>query len=131
MAYGLHEWTEKHFGFGAKTIAVLDTTVVGPFQKLGFLVLCTAITLYAPKKNIASWFALTMSLMGLALVSGGRIIKRILSEVFVVERGQYEQIGELMIATTLINFLLPTIAILLFLNPWRNSNQRFTKEKIA
>ena len=115
MSFGLHEWTMEHFGFGARTIAIFDNTVEGPFQQLGFLILCSAATYYAPKHNIVSWFALVMSLMSLAYVSGSRIIKKYLSMIFVVERGSYENISALMISTTLINFLLPTMLVLLYL----------------
>ena len=59
-----------------------------------------------------------MSLMSLAYVSGGRILTKIISNLYVIERGHYENVGELMIVTTLINFLMPTIVILLFMNPF-------------
>ncbi len=118
MAYGFHEWTMEHFGFGARSITLIDNMAEGPFLKLGFLMLCTVATYYAPKKNIATWFALVMSLMSLAYVSGGRILTKIISNLYVIERGHYENVGELMIVTTLINFLMPTIVILLFMNPF-------------
>lgn len=118
MAYGFHEWTMQHFGFGARSITLVDNMAEGPFTKLGFLMLCTVATYYAPKKNIATWFALVMSLMSLAYVSGGRILTKIISNLYVIERGHYENVGESMIVTTLINFLMPTIVILLFMNPF-------------
>ena len=31
MYYGLHHWTELHFGFGAHTIALIDTALESPF----------------------------------------------------------------------------------------------------
>jgi hypothetical protein len=88
--------------------------------------LCTIATFYAPKHNIASWFALVMSLMSLAYVSGGRIITRILSEIYIVERGHYENIPELMIVTSAINFLMPTIVILLLMNPFKKYRLRMS-----
>ena len=115
MSFGFHEWTMKNFGFGAKVIALFDNTMEGPFQRLGFLILCSAATYFAPKKNLVSWFALVMSLMSLVLVSGSRIIKKYLSIIYPIERGNYENVSSLMIATTTINFLLPTIFCLLFL----------------
>lgn len=128
MAFGLHEWTLDHWGFGARTIALIDTTAEGPFQKLGFLVLCTVATYYAPKRHVVSWFALVMSLMSLATLSGGRILKKMLSNTFIIERGAYENVGDLMITTTLIQFLLPTVVILIFLNPFK---RKITSEPIA
>jgi hypothetical protein len=126
MAFGFHEWTMVNFGFGAKTIALIDNAAEGPFIQLNFLMLCTIATFYAPKHNIASWFALVMSLMSLAYVSGGRIITRMLSEIYVVERGHYENIPEFMIVTSSINFLMPTIAILLLMNPFKKSSLRMS-----
>ena len=74
MAFGLHEWTMQNFGFGAKTIALIDSTAEAPFGQLNFFMLCTIATYYAPKHNIATWFALVMSIMSLAYVQGGRIL---------------------------------------------------------
>ncbi len=37
MAYGFHEWTMEHFGFGAKTITLVDNMAEGPFLRLSFL----------------------------------------------------------------------------------------------
>ncbi len=118
MAFGFHQWTMENFGFGAKAITIVDNIAEGPFLQLSFLMLCTVATYYAPKKNIATWFALVMSLMSLAYVSGGRIFTKYLSNLYPIERGNYENIGELMIVTSLINFLMPTIIILIFMNPF-------------
>lgn len=118
MAFGFHQWTMENFGFGAKAITIVDNIAEGPFLQLSFLMLCTVATYYAPKKNIATWFALVMSLMSLAYVSGGRIFTKYLSNLYPIERGNYENVGELMIVTSLINFLMPTIIILIFMNPF-------------
>jgi hypothetical protein len=121
MAFGFHEWTMEHFGFGAKTIALIDGTAEAPFLRLSFLLLCSIATYYAPKHNVATWFALVMSLMSIAYVSGGRILKRIISESYVIERGNYENVADQMIVTTAIGFLMPVIAILLFMNPFKKN----------
>ncbi len=81
-------------------------------------------TYYAPKTNIATWFALVMSVMSLAYVSAARILKRIIADIYVVERGYYENVPELMIATTMVGFFMPTIVILLFMNPL-SRNRKF------
>lgn len=127
MAFGLHEWTEQYLGFGARTIAFLDNTAEAPFTQLNFFLLCTIATYRAPKHNVANWFALVMSLMSLAYVFLARIIKRYLSEIFVIERGQYDNVADLMIATTLINFAVPTIVILVFMNPFKKGNYILNK----
>ena len=119
MAFGFHEWTMQNFGFGAQTIALIDNVAEGPFLRLGFLIVCNIAALHAPKENTANWFALVMSLMSLAYVSGGRIFKKILSNIYVIERGFYDNVADLMIVTTAINFLMPTIVILIFMNPFK------------
>ncbi len=62
MAYGFHEWTIEHFGFGARSVALVDNMAEEPFLKFSFFMLCT----------VATWFALLTSVMSLAYVSGGR-----------------------------------------------------------
>ena len=32
LFYGLHEWTEATFGFGARTIAIVDTAAASPLR---------------------------------------------------------------------------------------------------
>jgi hypothetical protein len=126
MAYGLHNFTEKYFGIGIFTLSLIgfaDTGIDAPTSKLAFLVLCAAATYYAPKKHLANWFAIVMTLMSLAYVGGARILRRILSEIYVIERGEYSNVGELMITTNLINFLIPTLAILIFMNPFNKKNR--------
>ena len=34
LFYGLHEWTERMFGFGARSIAFIDTAAASPFAQL-------------------------------------------------------------------------------------------------
>ena len=34
LYYGLHEWTERMFGFGARSIAFIDTAAASPFAQL-------------------------------------------------------------------------------------------------
>ncbi|MFV9876069.1 MAG: hypothetical protein AB8U25_06500 [Rickettsiales endosymbiont of Dermacentor nuttalli] len=110
--FGLDKWSVEMLGVGPKVFVLLDKIAEEPFKRLEFIILCTVITYYAPKHNIASWFALFMSLMSLSFVSGSRIIKKVLSQEYIIERGSYENIKDLMITTTAINFLLPTIIIL-------------------
>ena len=48
LFYGLHEWTEKTFGFGARTIAIVDTAAATPFAQLSMIPLLTLVAYYAP-----------------------------------------------------------------------------------
>ena len=70
LYYGLHDWTERMFGFGARSIAIIDTAAASPFAQLRMIPLLTLIAFYAPAGHRATWFALMASLMNLALVAG-------------------------------------------------------------
>jgi hypothetical protein len=37
MFYGLHEWTAAHFGFGARTIALIDTMADSPLGQVAMI----------------------------------------------------------------------------------------------
>src|SRR5262245_35165469 len=70
LVYGLHDWTERVFGFGARTIAITDAAVTSPFVHLSMIPLLTLIAIRALGGRRATWFALMASLMNLALVAG-------------------------------------------------------------
>jgi MFS family permease len=113
LIYGLHQWTEAHFGFGARAITFLDTAAASPFAQLSMVPLLTLIAYYAPAGHRATWFALMASLMNLALVAG-QLQTKYLNDIFVVGRGQYTELGPLMIWAVAIGFVLPVGAIILF-----------------
>jgi len=121
MYYGLHHWTEEVFGFGAKTIALIDTAVESPFGQLSMIPLLTLIAIYAPAGKRATWFALMASMMNLALTAGG-LLTKYLNKAFVVSReviqngvvvshSNYSELGKLMIIVTLVNFIVPIFII--------------------
>jgi MFS family permease len=110
MYYGLHEWTQEHFGFGARTIAIVDASITSPFVQLSAIPMLTLIAVHAPPGRRATWFALMASLMNLALQAGG-IATKYLNKAFVVERGGYEHLGSLMIVVTAIALAVPLLAI--------------------
>ena len=56
--------------------------------------LLTLIAFYAPAGHRATWFALMASLMNMALVAG-QLQTKYLNHVFVVERGDYGELGVL------------------------------------
>ncbi len=113
LIYGLHEWTEAMFGFGARTISIIDTAASSPFAQLSMVPLLTLIAYYAPVGHRATWFALMASLMNLALVAG-QLQTKYLNDIFVVARGQYSELAPLVITVTVIGFVLPVAAIALF-----------------
>jgi hypothetical protein len=113
LFYGLHHWTEAMFGFGARTIAVVDAATSSPFAQISMIPLLTLIAFYAPAGHRATWFALMASLMNMALVAG-QLQTRYLNEVFVVGRGNYTELGPLLITAAVLGLLIPIAAITLF-----------------
>jgi hypothetical protein len=113
LVYGLQHWTEAQFGFGARTIAIVDAATVSPFAQLGLVPLLTLIAFYAPAAHRATWFALMASLMNMALVAG-QLQTKYLNQVFTVGRGEYSDLGVLLIAATALGFAIPVAAIVLF-----------------
>jgi hypothetical protein len=73
----------------------------------------TLIAFYAPPGHRATWFALMASLMNLALVAG-QLQTKFFNQIFVVNRGQYDELGPLLIVVVVIGFVLPVAAIVLF-----------------
>ena len=113
LVYGLHEWTEANFGFGARFIAFVDTAAASPLAQLSMIPLLTLIAYYAPAGHRATWFALMASLMNLALVAG-QLQTKFFNQIFVVDRGHYDALGPLLIVVVAIGFILPVAAIVLF-----------------
>jgi MFS family permease len=113
LVYGLHEWTQAHLGFGARTIALIDAATSSPFVQLSMIPLLTLIAYYAPPGHRATWFALMASLMNMALVAG-QLQTRYLNEVFTVGRGNYGELGPLIISAVTLGFVIPIAAIAVF-----------------
>jgi hypothetical protein len=112
LFYGLHHWTQAMFGFGARTIAVIDAATASPFAQLSMIPLLSLIAFYAPAGHRATWFALMASLMNLALVAG-QLQTKYLNEVVEVGRGNYTELGVLLIAVALLGLFIPLVAIAL------------------
>ena len=113
LFYGFHHWTQENFGFGARVIAVIDAAAASPFAQLSMIPLLSLIVFYAPAGQRATWFALMASLMNLALVAA-QLQTKYFNEIFVVQRGDYSELGLLLIAAALLGFVLPVGAIALF-----------------
>jgi hypothetical protein len=113
LFYGLHVWTEETFGFGARPIALIDTAASSPFAQLSMIPLLSLIAYFAPAGRRATWFALMASLMNMALVAG-QLQAKYLNEIFVVQRGDYSELGLLLITVACISFVLPMTAIAIF-----------------
>jgi MFS family permease len=113
LTLGLSDWTERVFGFGARTIAVVDTAVSSPFAQLSMIPLLTLCAIYAPEGRRATWFALMASLMNLALVAGA-LQTKYLNEIFVVSRGSYDSLPYIMMCVIAIGFVVPLATIFAF-----------------
>jgi hypothetical protein len=113
LYYGLADWTQAHFGFGARTIALIDAATSSPFAQLSMIPLLTLVAYYAPAGKRATWFALMASLMNLALVAG-QLQTKYLNQIFTVGRGVYDDLGVLLVTATGIGFVLPVTVILMF-----------------
>ena len=113
MYYGLHEWTQSNLGFGARTIAIIDTMADSPLGQVAMIPMLAWIAKEAPKNHKATYFAVMAAFTNLAL-SASHLGTRYLNAIYVVERGQYDQLGTLMITVALVGLVLPIITVLFF-----------------
>jgi hypothetical protein len=113
LALRWDQWTMEVFGFGARTIAFVDTTVTSPFAELSMIPALTLVAINAPAGRRATWFALMASLMNVALVAGA-LQTKYLNVLFEVGRGAYANLPVLTIAAVTIGFIVPVAGILAF-----------------
>ena len=113
MFYGLHEWTAAHFGFGARTIALIDTMADSPLGQVAMIPMLAWIAKEAPRRQKATYFAVMAAFTNLAL-SASQLGTKYLNRLFVVERGRYDELGLLMIVTIAIGLVLPLLAVWVF-----------------
>jgi hypothetical protein len=113
LVYRVDLLTEQLFGVGARGIALIDAATTSPLVHLSLIPLLTLIAVYAPSGHRATWFALMASLMNLALTAGA-LGTKYLNLVFPVDRGDYANLPALLIAATVVSFVLPLSAILVF-----------------
>jgi BT1 family len=113
LYFGIHEWTQRMFGFGARSIALVDTVAASPFSDLSMIPLLTLIAYYAPAGHRATWFALMASMMNLALVAG-ELQSKYLNQIFVVGRGEYSQLGYLLVIAVTMGLVVPVVVIAVF-----------------
>jgi len=113
LVFELHHITERLFGIGARSIALIDEAAASPLAQLGLIPLLTLIAIYAPAGHRATWFALMASLMNLALVAGN-LGTKYLNLLMPVDRGDYANLPALVVTTIIITMVLPLGAILLF-----------------
>jgi len=113
LYYGLAQWTEATLGFGAHAIALFNVATSTPFAELSMIPLLTLIAFYATPGHRATWFALMASLMNTALIAG-QLQTKYLNEIFVIGRGDYANLGMLLVAAAVIGLVVPIVAIAVF-----------------
>ena len=118
MYYGLHVWTEANFGFGARTIAIIDTMADSPLGQVAMIPMLAWIAKEAPRDKKATYFAVMAAFTNLAL-SASSLGTNYLNKIFTIPRGQYNELGILMITVTTMALVLPILTVLIFNNPFR------------
>jgi MFS family permease len=122
MYYGLHEWTQATFGFGARTIAIVDTLADSPLGQVAMVPMLAWIAREAPVKQKATYFAVMAAFTNLAL-SASNLFTSYFNKIFIIERGDYSELGALMITVMVTALVLPVLTVV-FVNMWQGSVQR-------
>lgn len=112
MFYGLHQWTQAHFGFGAHTIAIIDTMADSPLGQVAMVPMLAWIAREAPADQKATYFAIMAAFTNLAL-SASNLLTSYFNLIFVVERGDYAQLGMLMLAVMATGLIFPLLTVLM------------------
>ena len=114
MFYGLHEWTARHTGgvIDARTIMMLNTALESPLGQIAMIPMLAWVANSAPPNLKATYFAVMASFSNLALAAS-QLGTVYLNRFFVVKRGDYAELGELMIVTAVITLAVPLAAVAL------------------
>jgi MFS family permease len=121
-------WYDIHtmLGIDARTVALVDTALLSPFDYIAGVLMLTLVAIYAPEGKKGTWFALMASLMNIAMSAGG-LFSKYLNKVFILTReikeggvvvtpANYEDLGMLLWSVIIIGFIVPIVTILKF-NP--------------
>ncbi len=112
MYYGLHEWTQSHFGFGAHAIAIIDTMADSPLGQVMMVPMLAWIAREAPADQKATYFAVMAAFTNLAL-SASNLLTNYFNRIFIITRDDFSELGYLMIAVTLTGLVVPLVSVLL------------------
>ena len=121
MYHGLHVWTEEHFGFGARTIAIIDTMADSPLGQVAMIPMLAWIAKEAPRNQKATYFAVMAAFTNLAL-SASNLGTKYLNKIFVIERGQYGELGMLMVTVMALGLVIPIATVMVF-NPLKHTKK--------
>ena len=112
MFYGLHEWTAARTGglVDARVIALINTALESPLGQIAMIPMLAWIANSAPANLKATYFAVMASFSNLALAAS-QLGTKYLNQVYTVKRGDYGELGALMIAAAVLTLLLPLVAV--------------------
>ena len=130
MFYGLHDWTAAHSNgiVDARFIAVIDLALEAPFGQVAMIPMLAWIANSAPSHLKATFFAVMASFANLAL-SLSQLGTKYANQIFTITRevrdavsdavttpADYSELGILLICLTVLNLLLPFLAIVIVRN---------------
>jgi len=112
MFYGLHEWTAARTGglVDARAIALVNTALESPLGQIAMIPMLAWIASSAPAQLKATYFAVMASFSNLALAAS-QLGTAQLNRAFEVKRGDYSELGALMITAAVLTLLLPLAAV--------------------
>jgi hypothetical protein len=112
MFYGLHEWTAAHTGglVDARVIMLFNTALESPLGQIAMIPMLAWIANSAPARLKATYFAVMASFSNLALAAS-QLGAVYLNRVFVIKRGDYTELGELLITAAVLTLLVPLAAV--------------------
>ena len=112
MFYGLHEWTAARSGglVDARAIALINTALESPLGQIAMIPMLAWIANSAPAHLKATFFAVMASFSNLALAAA-QLGTKYLNQVYTVKRGDYSEVGALMICAALVGLILPLAAV--------------------
>ena len=102
----------QSMGIAAKGLALLDTALIAPLSAMAMIPLGVIIANNAPEKERAIYIGLTASFMNVALL-GGEVMSTYFQKIWIVTRGNYGQLGELLIACLGISTILSIIGLII------------------
>jgi hypothetical protein len=112
MFYGLHEWTAARTGglVDARVITMFNTALESPLGQIAMIPMLAWIANSAPAHLKATYFAVMASFSNLALAAS-QLGTVYLNRAFEVKRGDYSELGELMIVVAVLTLLLPVVTV--------------------
>ena len=138
LFYGIHIWTSSWTNgiVDARFIAVLDTAIESPLGQIAMIPMLAWIAKNAPVSLKATFFAVMASFTNLAL-SASALATKYLNKIYTVTRevkdplsgeitttANYDELGMLLITTTLVIVILPLTAVLFVQNSRIRTSQR-------